>query len=195
MPTPPAGLPLAAVHGELALARHLREVRLAVETGRQLRRGVKRDAVHVGAVDLEQLGDVGVAAGPRGNRCGHRCLRRRSAVAGAVGIERRGAPWSRDGDRETLGVMTTGRYVAVVRVLAVAAVVALLDACERTPAGCQCSFPIDASRDPSPDLNGQRWWTRIPTGCTEAEFAVVDGGSCHNLYQPSGPLEPPDLLA
>jgi hypothetical protein len=78
------------------------------------------------------------------------------------------------------------RYVAFVRLLAMAAGAVGLSACEIPPAGCECNFAIDGGTGPGASV-------RFPgAGCTPEEF---DAGGCHNLYQTTGPLSPPEMRA
>lgn len=86
--------------------------------------------------------------------------------------------------------MKQERCVAFVRLLAIAAGAVGLSACERVPAGCECNFAIDGGRGPLTSTGGGVVWSRAVTGCTPEEF---DAGACHNLYQATGPLSPPDL--
>ena len=88
------------------------------------------------------------------------------------------------------------RATEVVRALVFAS--ALKGGCAGAVA-CQCPFPIDGGT-PGQTATGETLWTRgvnsmgVGMGCTPEELnTVVDGGRCRELYNPGGPLMPPDL--
>ena len=90
--------------------------------------------------------------------------------------------------------MERQKYLTAVRAIVCASVAAFAAGCApQPPAGCECAYPLEGGMGPNQGPGGSILWWRSPGGCTDAEVQASEGGLCHNTYQTSGPLSPPDL--